>query len=264
MMIDVEKEKRYQFDGLYNFREIGGLKTVDGRIMKKGVLFRSDELSRLTGTDLEKFSQLNIKSICDLRTPSEQKSKPTRIKSEHGIQVINISIQDRSQQFTHLEFFKFLTTKTSTIDFEKIMKDLYYNMAFSSHTQLHEIISFLSEQENLPALIHCTGGKDRTGFVSALIQLLVGVPYQNVLDEYLFSNDLIGPRMEKIEKFVRWVSLFRVSSDRMKPVLEVRRDYLEEVYEEMIEKYGSIEIYLCQACKISENRLRNLKYLLLE
>lgn len=260
----LEKELSTHFDGLYNFRDIGGFKTLDGNIMKKGVLFRSDELSRLSQKDIETFNLLNIKTIYDLRTRTEQKSKPSRIKSEHGIQLVNISIQDKSQEFTHLEFFKFLVSKSNTINFEKIMKEMYCNMAFISHTQICEIITSLSEQNNLPALIHCTSGKDRTGFISAIIQLLVGVPYQTVLDDYLFSNDLIAPRMKKVEKFIRWMSLFQVESDRIKPMLEVRREYLEEVYNEIIERYGNIETYLCQACKIQQSSLLNIKDLLLE
>ena len=263
-METLENESSNQFDGLYNFRDIGGLKTLEGRRLKKGVLFRSDELSRLTQKDLERFTLLNIQSICDLRTPREQKSKPSRIKSEHGIQIVNISLQDKSQEFTHLEFFKFLISKSNTIDFEKIMKEIYHDMAFISHTQIYEIITFLSEQKNLPALIHCTGGKDRTGFIAAIIQLLVGVPFQHVLDDYLLSNDLIAPRMKKIENFIRWMSLFQISPERMQPILIVRRDYLEDVYNEIIKKYGNIETYLCQACKIPESSLLNLKHLLLE
>ncbi|WP_028401657.1 tyrosine-protein phosphatase [Ectobacillus panaciterrae] len=263
-MKNLEKELLRQFDGLYNFRDIGGGETLNGRKMKTGILFRSDELSRLSQKDLEKIKLLNIKSICDLRTPREQRSKPSRIKSEHGIQLINISIHDKSQEFTHLEFFKFLVGKSSTIDFKKIMKDLYYNMAFTSSIQINEVVTLLSEQKNLPALIHCTGGKDRTGFISAVIQLLVGVPYQTVLDDYLFSNELIAPRMKKVEKFIRWMSLFQISPDRIKPMLEVRREYLDEIYNDIMEKYGTVEDYLCQACNVQQSSLENLKHLLLE
>ncbi|KPD10078.1 hypothetical protein AM501_00755 [Aneurinibacillus migulanus] len=259
-----EKESLYEFDGLYNFRDIGGYKTLNGRTMKTGILFRSDELSRLSQKDLEKINLLNIKSICDLRTLHEQKSKPSRIKTEQGIKLINVSIQDKSQEFTHLEFFRFLVSKASTIDFRKIMKDMYYNMAFVSHVQINKVITLLSEQNNVPALIHCTSGKDRTGFISAVIQLFVGVPYQTVLNDYLLSNDLIAPRMKKVERFIRWMSLFQVSPDRIKPMLEVRHEYLDEIYNEIKGKYGSIEDYLCQACDVEQRNLQNLKYLLLE
>ncbi|MBO1578483.1 tyrosine-protein phosphatase [Bacillus sp. XF8] len=260
----VQKERVNQFDGLYNFRDIGGQETKDGRRMKKGVLFRSDELSRLSQQDIENMKHLQIKLICDLRTPSEQKSKPSRIKQKHGVELVNISIHDKSQEFTHFEFFKFLVGKSHTIDFEKIMKEMYQNIAFSSCHEIKQVIQLLSEQKNVPALIHCTGGKDRTGYIAALIQLLVGIPYEVVRDDYLFSNELIGPRMKKVEKFIRWMSLFQASPERIKPMLEVRPEYLDEVYYKIVEKYGNVEAYLLQACHLEKRSIQNLKQLVLE
>ncbi|MFJ8259271.1 tyrosine-protein phosphatase [Peribacillus asahii] len=260
----MEKEVIRQFDGVYNFRDIGGRETIDGNRMKTGVLFRSDELSRLSKQDIEKMKRLQLKLICDLRTPNEQKSRPGRIKPEHGVELVSISMYDKSQEFTHFEFFKFLVGKSNTINFEEIMKEMYRNMAFSSCNEIQEVIQLLSEQKHVPALIHCTGGKDRTGYIAAIIQLLVGVSYETVLNDYLFSNDVIGPRMKKMERFIRWMSLFQASPERIKPMLEVRRDYLDDVYYGIIDKYGDIETYLCQACKVQQNSLLNLKHLLLE
>jgi len=257
-------ENLVQFNGLYNFRDIGGYKTNNGGIMKKGVLFRSDELSRLSEKDIELFKRLEIKLICDLRTDQERKSKPSKIKSEQGIEIVNISIQDKSQEFTRFEFFKFLVSKSNSIDFKSIMNDMYHNMAFINCNKLNEVITLLSIQNNLPALIHCTGGKDRTGFISALIQLLVGVPYHVVMEEYLYSNYLIEPKMKKVEKMIKWMSLFQVSSERIKPMLEVRREYLDDVYNIIIKEYGDIETYLCEACDIKLKSLMDLKNLLLK
>ena len=60
------------------------------------------------------------------------------------------------------------------------------------------------------------------------------------------------------------MSLFQASPERIKPMLEVRRDYLDDVYYGIIDKYGDIETYLCQACKVQQDSLLNLKHLLLE
>ena len=263
-MIMKTSEKIFEFERLYNFRDIGGFTTSDGRKMKAGILFRSEELSRLSKKDMETFYKLNIKAICDLRTPNEQKSKVSRIQTGKGIQLLNISIHDKSREFTHLEFFKFLVSKSNTIDFEKIMKEMYEHMAFGCHKEIREILIFLSNETNIPALIHCTGGKDRTGFVSAIIQLLVGVPYESVINDYLVSNQLIATRMKKVETFIRWMSLFQISSERIKPMLEVQRNYLEEVYTKIIEEYESIETYLRVACNIPQSNLDKLKQLLIE
>lgn len=257
-------ENPVKFDSLYNFRDIGGFITNDGRVMKKGVLFRSDELSRLSVKDIDVFNHLKIKLICDLRTDQERKSKPSKFSSGHTIKVMNISIQDRGQEFTRFEFFKFLVSNSTSINFETIMKDMYYNMAFVNNSKINEVITLLSEQDHLPALIHCTGGKDRTGFISALIQLMVGVPYHKVMEEYLYSNHLIEPKMKKAEKMIRWMSLFQVSSERIKPMLEVRREYLDDIYKEIINQYGDIETYLCDGCSIKQQSISRLKNMLLE
>jgi len=257
-------ENLVKFDGLYNFRDIGGFITNDGRVMKKGMLFRSDELSRLSVKDIDIFNDFNIKLICDLRTDQERKSKPSKILSEQAIKVKNISIQDRSQEFTRFEFFKFLVSKSNSVNFERMMKEMYYNMAFINNSKINEVITLLSKQNHLPALIHCTGGKDRTGFISALIQLLVGVPYHKVMEEYLYSNHLIEPKMKKVEKMIKWMSLFQVSSEKIKPMLEVREEYLDDVYHEIIKQYGDIDTFLCEGCRIKQESLSTLKNMLLE
>jgi len=253
----------YQFEGLYNFRDIGGVETSDGKVMRKGVLFRSDELSRLTVQDINKINSLGLKLICDLRTPREIKSKPSRMDGQ-GVIVKNISIHDKSQEFTHFDFFMFLTKKSKSIDFKELMMEMYQNIAFSSLDKIRTIFLLLSREENLPALIHCTGGKDRTGFITAIIQLLVGVQHETVIDNYLYSNELIEPRMRKVEKFIQIMSLFQLSSERIRPILEVRREYLNEVLSQIYKKYGNIETYLSESCNIPSECLKNLKEHLLE
>lgn len=257
-------KNHYQFDGLYNFRDIGGLETEDGRNMRTGLLYRSDELSRLSGQDLEQMHQLGIRLVCDLRTPKEQQSKPSKLLNREGIKVVTFSVFDQSQEYSRFEFFKFLAGKSVHINFEQIMTDLYHTLAFSSGNEIKGIISLLADQNNLPALIHCTGGKDRTGFTAAIIQLLCGVPYEKVMDHYLFSNEVIAPRMKKIEMYIRWMSLFRVKPDKIKPVLEVRREYLHVAYEEIIRQYGDIENYLASVCELDREVMMKLRSMLVE
>ncbi len=263
-MSSVANHAPIAFNRLYNFRDIGGFPTQDGRTMKSGVLFRSDDLSRLTRKDLETLQQCKLQIICDLRTQNERKSKPDRIPDREGVRLISVPIHHESQDFSRLDLMRFLIGKSTAINFENVMKEFYQRMAFERTAQVKEVITLISEQENLPALIHCTGGKDRTGYISALIQLLVGVPYHTVLDQYLLSNELIQPRMKKIERMIRWMSLFQVSPERMKPMLEVRREYLDDILRDVLIKYGSIEEYLSEACGIDESCILNLRKLLLQ
>src|SRR5690606_32755446 len=123
-------------------------------------------------------------------------------------------------------------------------KNYYHHIAFDRTTQIKEIITTLSHEEHLPALIHCTAGKDRTGYIAALIQLLVGIPYETVVEEYLMTNRFYESRMEKLIKMIKWITLFQVSPERMKLILMAQRVDLDEVHDNIIRNYGSIEAYL--------------------
>lgn len=251
------------FEKITNFRDIGGLQTQDGRMMKKGILFRSGEPSRLTAKDLEKLAAFNLKLICDLRTPNERKSRVMPTKQSRTIRIVNIPIYQHEEDYTRFEFFMLMMKTAKTIDFEKMMKDFYRRIAFESMPQIRQVITLLCEGTDIPALIHCAGGKDRTGVIAALIQLLAGVPRDTVTADYMISNSLTEARMKRAAAFLRYTSLFRLTHDRLKPLLEVRRDFLEDVLDEILSKYGSIEAYLIEGCGISEHSLHKLKEFLL-
>ncbi|OAB44860.1 tyrosine-protein phosphatase [Paenibacillus antarcticus] len=252
------------FEKIDNFRDIGGLKNQDGRTIKTGILFRSEDPSKCSRTDLDELQQFNFKLICDLRGPNERKSKVVQLNDNYNVHSINVPIQQNDQDYTQFEFFKLMMRTARVIDFETMMKDFYHRIAFESMSQIRDVITLLSERENMPALIHCTGGKDRTGMMVALIQLLVGVRREDVLEDYLLSNILTGVRMKKAATFIRYMSLFQISNERLKPLLEVRRDYLEDALAEIFNQYETIEAYLTHACGISEVSLEKLRELLLE
>ncbi|UAL51011.1 tyrosine-protein phosphatase [Metabacillus dongyingensis] len=97
-----------------------------------------------------------------------------------------------------------------------------------------------------------------------MIQLLAGASINDVTDQFLLSNGFIGPRMKKSERFIRYFSLFRVSSEQLKPVLEVRWEYLLEVDEEILKKYGTIENYAGMVCGLNQDHIEKLKQNLLD
>ncbi|WP_242069462.1 tyrosine-protein phosphatase [Paenibacillus dendritiformis] len=251
------------FKKITNFRDIGGLPTEDGRVMKTGILFRSGEPSRLTAHDLEKLNALNLKLICDLRTPNERKSRIMPTHQNRTIRVVNIPISQHEEDYTRFAFFMMMMKSAKTIDLEKMMKDFYRRIAFESMPQIREVITLFGAENDVPALIHCADGKDRTGVIVALIQLLAGVPRDAVMADYMLSNSLTEARMKRAAAFLRYTSLFRLTHERLKPLLQVRRDYLEEVLDELICQYGSVEAYLNEGCGISEYSLHKMKDLLL-
>ncbi|MGM0873266.1 MAG: tyrosine-protein phosphatase [Bacillota bacterium] len=264
MTMNVNIKNEIKFEKLYNFRDIGGLQTEDGRRVKSGVLFRSDDISRITKNDLAMLQEFGLKLICDLRTVNERKFKMYQIPENWGTVVKHIPIYHGSQDLSHRAFFNLLVGKSKDINFEDMIKEFYHCMVNERKAEIREVISSVANDQHVPALIHCTGGKDRTGLIAALIQLFLGFSYETVIDQYLRSNALVEPRMKKAERFIRIMSLYRISPERIKPLLIVNKAYLENVLQDMFKQYGSVESYLMNGCGIEERTLHQLKDMLIE
>jgi protein-tyrosine phosphatase len=254
----------HHFDGLSNFRDIGGVRTADGHTLKPGVLFRSDELSRMTERDLAKLEELDIKLICDLRSLQERQRKQPRTAPSKAIQIVNIPLHDQAtQDGSRKKLLGFLFGKTGGDRFREFSREYYRHIAFEQTARIREVITLLSNEQHLPAVIHCNAGKDRTGFLAAIIQLLAGVPYDVVMEDYLRTNHHFERRLERFIKVMRVATLFRVSQERMRLILMTHPEFLDEVYGSIIKRHGSIEEYLCEACEISRDTLQRLRKLLL-
>ncbi|HEY5920876.1 MAG TPA: tyrosine-protein phosphatase [Kofleriaceae bacterium] len=247
----------YAFDKLSNFRDLGGLATGDGGALKSGVLFRSDDPSRITQRDLAKLHELGIKLICDLRSPNDSQRRPRT----SSIEIANVPLVDRDANRT--ELLGFLFGKTGGERFRTFTRDYYRHIAFDRTARLRELLTRLANARSLPALIHCSAGKDRTGFVAAVIQLLAGVPYETVKTEYLRTNEQFAPRLDRFIKVLRVATLFRVSEARMREVMMAQPEHLDDIHAAIVERHGSIESYLRDACKLEPSTLQQLKQHLL-
>ena len=232
--------------------------------MKSGILYRSDEPSHLSALEFEQLLQLHMKLICDLRTTIERRSKVMGLQDHQRIQIVNIPFSQNEQDYTHYEFFKMIMKEAKRLDFDQIMKDFYYRIAFESTAQIREVMTLLADDANRPALIHCTGGKDRTGVLAAFIQLLAGVPRDEVVQDYLRSNLLIEARMKRATHLMRMMSLFQLSKEQLQPMMEVRAYYLEQILDEIIDHYQSMERYLVEGCGVSDASIKHLKKELVE
>ncbi|UTX07156.1 tyrosine-protein phosphatase [Bacillus altitudinis] len=250
-----------QFSKLANFREVGGLQTTDQMVIKQGMIYRSADLSRLTKQDILTFSTLGIQTICDLRTSSERKSHPPKIM-EHD-KIVHIPMQPDSMMPSKWTMFRMLIAEGKSLSFTPIMKEVYQSMLNERKKEIQQLFTLLSDEKNYPLMLHCTSGKDRTGFLSALIQLAAGVPVHTVLSEYMRSNEGVKMLVKRQERFVRMMSLYRVSKEQIQPLLGVQQDYLEDVLNEMMDTYGNAERYLLEACGVPKAQLLKVKNILL-
>ena len=249
--------------GAVNFRDVGGYATEDGRTVRHGVLFRSDDLSELNRDDLELLSDVGLKRIFDLRNPAEKARYPSRLPREHNIRVIEIAVRypplDRENSRR-----KILDAEVEEGHFHDLLVEANRDMALNYTSQWSKLMRDMADPDASPSLIHCTEGKDRTGFAVAIILRAVGVPDETIFEDFMLSNDFREHKIAYLSFLASMGSFFRVSRSEIRPLLEVRREYLEAAFEAIDERYGSFEAYLKEGLKLDAETLERLRLTLLE
>jgi protein-tyrosine phosphatase len=251
---------------IYNFRDFGGYKTRDGHIVKKGLLYRSAGLNEASQADLNEMAVLGIHTVCDLRGESEQKEQPDRTFGGAEINRVKVPVKVNLHNARGFltSLFSFRFGKGRQLDFGEAAREGY--RAYASHFcgEFATIIRLASDSRNLPILIHCKAGKDRTGFSTSLILSLLGVPFEQVMEEYLKTNVYLREFREKTLKQLKIFSFFGFSIDNYLPLFDACPDYLQAAYDQINEEYGSLEEYAQKCLVLSDETLTRLKSILLD
>lgn len=253
-------------ESIHNFRDVGGCRTEDGRLVRRGVLFRSGSLAATSPTDVERLAALDIRTICDLRTYGEKEDHPDRAPRHSGVRSIHIPIKvDRHNESGSIaRLFWLLFGDARRLDYGKLVRKSYREYVTDFHSEFSTVLRLATESHNLPLLIHCTAGKDRTGFACALIQRALGVPPDHVMEDYMRSNEHLDAFTEEVLNRFRFVRLFGVTREKVLPLFEARTEYLEAAFDQISRDYGTIGSYLRDGLGFSDEDRRQLKKLLLE
>ncbi|MBC6971199.1 tyrosine-protein phosphatase [Bacillus sp. Xin] len=254
-------ERRLPLQGAFNFRDLGGYETSDGHKVKWGKLYRSEELAGLTEWDIAYLEQSGLKLICDYRTDFEVTHKPNpSIASAR--QVCLPVMQDIAKDLNINEFFQVGDLSMLGKPGEYLVK---MNKGFVEGNEAFvRFLQLAQEPENLPLVNHCTAGKDRTGFGSALLLLLLGVPEETVMQDYLLSNGFREKLNQKMMAFLGAKLQNEESKEILGAMFEARAEYLQAAIDEIKRAFGSIENYAETGLGFTKYQLENMKALLLE
>ena len=238
--------------GIDNFRDIAGTTTAystahDGT-MRAGVFYRSNALTP-TAADLATLNGLGIKSVYDLRTPSEIASTPDTMPS--GATYQNIDIIGSTTSGANITTVSF----KSAADAIAMMQET--NRAFVSDAGMRGQFGVLFNElagVDGAALFHCTAGKDRTGWTAAVLLSIAGVDNATIMSNYLATNDYTAERVAKTLAMMP-PSMAAIYA----PLLGVEASYLQAGLDQVAAQYGSMDNYLKQGLGLSQETIYVLR-----
>jgi len=248
-----DPQRHIELDGTVNLRDLGGYPAGPGRQTRWGRLYRSDTLAELTRRDHEKLSRLGLRTVIDLRLPQERRSMPNRLPDGLGIRTVEIGFVPAGT----LEMLRLVAQgEIDTAGLERHVIGHYRRFPVDHVPEYRRMVRVIAESGALPALVHCTSGKDRTGFAAAVLLLIAGVPREVVLEDYLLTN-----------RYQRDISHLhgRATPKAVADLLTVAQPvYLEAAFAEIDRVYGSTDGYLTKGLGIDDAERTQLLELMTE
>src|SRR5215471_4005016 len=169
-----------------NFRDLGGHRTADGRTVRRSTVFRSAHLGGLTDQDRQQLGTLGVRTIVDLRGVSEAAETPHLIDGL-SCKVVGAHIEPQLGEKLRTAIDDGTATPFVVMQF---LTDHYRDYPRRCAPGFRTLFTTLSDGRQRPLVFHCTAGKDRTGFASALLLTLLGVSWETVIGDYLRTNEL--------------------------------------------------------------------------
>lgn len=166
-----------ELEGARNFRDLGGLRTVDGLTVRQGLVFRADAPHALTEPDLARCTELGLRTAFDLRSPREREAERSRLTALPGIRIVEVPLLSESRPDVD-----------PAEGGEAFLLAIYRKLLTESAATIGRILTEMAAHGSLPAVFHCSAGKDRTGVVGAVLLLALGVDLEDVLDDYELTS----------------------------------------------------------------------------
>lgn len=247
-----------ELEGVGNLRDFGGYATACGRGLRPGRFFRGGHQSWATDADLEALEALGIAVVVDLRRPDERERQPCRRWPGFAAAVIESDLADIDRGWESL-----LPGNDPTPEFfDGLMLEWYRRAPFGPRiTHLFTRYFEVMAEVDGGVLIHCAAGKDRTGLLAALTHHVAGVARDDLLQDYLLTNDAasqvqMAPRLAKV---IERLTGRTPSDEAVRMAMGVRAEYLEIALDAIEQRCGSIDGYLEQALGVSAERRRKFQ-----
>jgi protein-tyrosine phosphatase len=235
----LQRSRDLLWDGLLNVRDLGGHPTEDGGETRFDSIIRADSVRQLSDQGWAALVDYGVQTIVDLRTNDELAADPP---AELPVEVLHIPFfETDTDDWKGVEAQLEAITRSGS-DVETATRDVY--MVFLTHFD-ENVAAAIRAIANAPeggVVIHCAGGKDRTGLLTALLLHVAGVDVEEIAADYALSEERLRPRHEEWFADAEGEELQRLKRMAQTPAASIKG-----VFDELERRYGSVEGYLRQA-----------------
>lgn len=262
--------------GAPNARDLGGIETIDGRVLRPGRLIRSGMLSRLDDNDISYLKNAGLRTVVDFRTTAERLQKPDRLPG--GVEyIICPMLEDKTEGITRdkpetedeeaqrtVKMARRLMERGP--DAAAQMRSLYPILVTLEHSVLHyrQFFEILLRHEEGALLYHCTMGKDRVGTATALILSALGVSRENIFDDYLITRTRCAPGTQRLINNCKRYTGDVAVLEFIRTLDTVREDFLGAAFKAIDDNYGGMDMFLHEQMALDDNKLARLRELYLD
>ena len=267
-----------------NLRDLGGLATIDGQRVRAGRLFRSGHLSELDRAEAAILGGLGLRTIIDLRRPSEVADFPT--PDLDGVDHLWMSVSPEDSEFAVAANLLFgeqpervdtaedsgfavaanllFGNQPEQVDIATMLEGYFRNTVTNRLDGYRPVFEAATDPDRQPLLFHCMGGKDRTGFVAGVLLRLLGVGQEEVMADYLLTNEILGDRMARRADQARQriAQQSGVEPDQVderhlegvRAMLYTRPSFLQASFDAVTDKFGTWETFRRDGLGIDDAR----------
>ena len=266
---NVSHVRHIALQGQSNFRDIGGYKTIDGRTVKWGQIYRSGELPRLKDKGITILERLGLRMVHNFLL-EEEIAQRGEDRLPEGTTLVKNPIKTSADDLVVI-----LLDARKTGDFSMVPPDLnrevHRILALEGREEYAIMIRAATDPANRPFAFHCSHGVHRTGTAAAILLSALGVPWETVREDYLLSNIY---RAEENAKRIKQLTHEAAKTLGIPPedvdttnivaFYILQGDYVDGTLEAIEREYGSMENYLTKGLGLSQEELRKLREQLLE
>ena len=250
---DIDPRRALPIEGAHHARDLGGYETADGGQTRWSTLFRAADIHALPSSDRSTLLDAGVRTVIDLRGSTELTEASSVFKDLSGVQYLphNLTGDALINRWGAIPVPADSSVRLST---------MYSTVLDERGEKVKEILEAVSQPGTLPAVFHCTAGKDRTGVLAALLLGIAGVPHERIVEDYVLSARFLygttvvppdGSGADEFPPFEEYQAMW-APPDAMGLTL----DHLDS-------KYGGIESY-ARSVGVDDATLSNIRNALVE